>query len=76
MEFPPHVPLPVPERLPPLPEVPNLGRKGLGLMTAEEQESNQQLYHAVRLLLRVLISGRKSSLGSRFGQMSSSCRYG
>ena len=51
MDFPPHVPLPVPEGLPPLPEVPNLGRKGLGLMTLEEEESNQQLYHAVRLLL-------------------------
>ena len=49
MPYPPPIPLPVPSALAPLPEVcVGLTLDSLGLMTAEEQQSNQQLHHCVR----------------------------
>ena len=51
MPYPPPIPLPVPSALAPLPGAcVSLDLEALGLMTAEEQQSNQQLYHCVRLL--------------------------
>ena len=53
MEYPPPVPLPVPPNMPPVSDdIGSLGLKGLGLMTPEEEESNQQLYYAVRCTAR------------------------
>ncbi len=49
MPYPPPIPLPVPSALAPLPEAcVGLTLDSLGLMTAEEQQSNQQLHHCVR----------------------------
>lgn len=48
MEYPPREVLRVPDRMPPLPEKMDAGsREDLGLMSREEEESNEQLYHSV-----------------------------
>ena len=51
MEYPPREILRVPDSMPQLREdVQSLTRTELGLMTPEEEESNQQLYHSVSAL--------------------------
>ena len=51
MEYPPREILRVPDSMPQLREdVQSLTRTELGLMTPEEEESNEQLYHSVSAL--------------------------
>lgn len=48
MPYPPPIPLPVPTALAPLPpELTCYGLDSLSLMSPEEEQSNQQLYHCV-----------------------------
>lgn len=48
MPYPPPIPLPVPASISPMPEdIVGLDLDSLGLMSPEEQQSNQQLYHSV-----------------------------
>jgi hypothetical protein len=48
MPYPPPIPLPVPAAISAVPpEIVGLGLDSLGLMSPEEQQSNQQLYHSV-----------------------------
>ena len=48
MPYPPPIPLPVPSALAPLPpDALCYGLDSLGLMSPEEEQSNQQLYHCV-----------------------------
>jgi hypothetical protein len=49
MPYPPPLPLPVPTSISPMQwEIVGLDLDSLGLMTPEEEQSNQQLYHTVR----------------------------
>ena len=49
MPYPPPIPLPVPTAVPPKPAgVEGTTLDNLGLMSDEEAESNEQLYHSVR----------------------------
>lgn len=49
MPYPPPIPLPVPAAINSVPpEIVNLELDSVGLMSPEEQQSNQQLYHSVR----------------------------
>ena len=50
MPYPPPIPLPVPTAVPPRPPgVAGTSLDNLGLMSDEEAESNEQLYHSVWL---------------------------
>ena len=50
MPYPPPIPLPVPTAVPPRPTgVAGASLDNLGLMSDEEAESNEQLYHSVWL---------------------------
>ena len=51
MPYPPPIPLPVPAAISSVPpQIVNLGLDSVGLMSPEEQQSNQQLYHSVGTL--------------------------
>ncbi len=71
MPYPPPIPLPVPAAISPVPpEIVNLELDSVGLMSPEEQQSNQQLYHSVRALYP--LKSTTSNLHSRLCLCSSS----
>jgi hypothetical protein len=50
MPYPPPIPLPVPAAVPPQPlDVPSMTLDALELMSEEEAQSNEQLYHSVSI---------------------------
>ena len=52
MPYPPPIPLPVPAAVPPQPpDVAGMTLDALELMSEEEAESNEQLYHSVSIQL-------------------------
>ena len=58
MPYPPPIPLPVPTAVQPRPDgIPGLTLDALELMSDEEAQSNEQLYHSVWPLAPVLTPG-------------------